>query len=151
MCSCPWCRKKERIRFIINFLVRCKQTLQNNLVQLKSKEIGTQEKLSKSNYYNFSFFFDFIFSLSWKFWPQLDCEYAQLDCELLYLSMCDLALMKGKTKSSSYGLLTDITLQVECLAPGQNCITCIICTKGKSLKEKERIRQSYTLSYMGTM
>ena len=47
-------------------------------------------------------------------------------------------------KSSSYGLLTELTSQVECLAPGQNCITCKICTKSKSLKEKERIHQSHS-------
>ena len=62
----------------------------------------------------------------------------------LSLFMCDLTLIKGKIKSSSYGLLTYIALQVEYLAPGQNCITCIICTKGKSLKEKERVQCSYT-------
>ena len=48
---------------------------------------------------------------------------------LLFLFMGDLTLKKGKKKSSSYGLLTDVALQVECLAPGHNCIT---CTKGKS-------------------
>ena len=54
-------------------------------------------------------------------------------------------------KSSSYGLLTELALQVECLAPRQNFITCKICTKGKSLKEKERIHYSLILiSYMET-
>ena len=63
---------------------------------------------------------------------------------LLCWFMCDLTLKKGNIKPSSYGLLTDMASQVECLAPGQKCITCIICTKGKSLKEKERVHQSYT-------
>ena len=45
--------------------------------------------------------------------------------------------MKGKIKTSSYRLLSELALLVECLAPGQNCITCIIYTKGKSLREKE--------------
>ena len=58
-------RKKERMRFIVNSLMR-----------LKSKEEGTQEKLSKTNCYNLSFFSVFIFSLSRKFMPQLACEYA---------------------------------------------------------------------------
>ena len=53
--------------------------------------------------------------------------------------MSDLTLIKRKIKSSSYELLAKIALHVECLAPGQNCITCIICRKDKSLKEKERI------------
>ena len=57
----------------------------------------------------------------------------------LFLFMGDLTLKREKIKPSSYGHLTDITLLVECLAPGHNCITCIICTKGKSLKEIERI------------
>ena len=51
----------------------------------------------------------------------------------------DLILIKGEMKFSSYGLLTELALQVECLAPGQNCITCMMCAKGKFLKEKERI------------
>ena len=57
---------------------------------------------------------------------------------LLFLFTCDLTLKKERVKSCSYELLVDIALQVdlECLAPGQNCI---ICRKGKSLKEKERI------------
>ena len=57
--------------------------------------------------------------------------------------------MKGKIKTSSYGLLSELALLVECLAPGQNCITCIIYTKGKSLREKEK---KYTiLVLMGDM
>ena len=98
-------KKKERMRFIVNVRVRCKQTLQNNLAQLKSKEKETQENLSKTNCYNFSFFFVFIVFLSWKFWPQLACEYASL-AVLVY----DIILMKGRIKSSIYGLLTDVTL-----------------------------------------
>ena len=58
---------------------------------------------------------------------------------LLFLFTCDLTLKKGRIKSCSYELLVDIALQVECLAPGQNCITCIICRRGKSLKENEGI------------
>ena len=59
---------------------------------------------------------------------------------LLLLFMCDFTLIKGRIKSSCYGLLADSTLKIECLAPGQNCIT---CRKGKSLKKKERKHQSY--------
>ena len=55
---------------------------------------------------------------------------------LLFLFMRDLILMQGKIKSSSYGLLTDIALEVECLDPGQNCFTCIVCMKSKYVKEK---------------
>ena len=55
---------------------------------------------------------------------------------LLLLFMRDLTLKKGKMKSCSYGLLTDFALEVECLAPGQNCFTCIVCMKSKSVKEK---------------
>ena len=55
---------------------------------------------------------------------------------LVFLFMCDITLNKGKVKSSIYGLLTEIALWVECMAPGQNCITCMIDTKGKSVKEK---------------
>ena len=98
-------KKKERMRFIVNVRVRYKQTLQNNLAQLKSKEKETQENLSKTNCYNFPFFYVFIVPLSCKFWPQLACEYASL-AVLVY----DLTLMKGKINSSCYGLLTDITL-----------------------------------------
>ena len=36
------------MRFIVNVRVRRKQTLQNNLAQLKSKEKETQENLSKT-------------------------------------------------------------------------------------------------------
>ena len=78
----------------------------------------------------------FIFSLSWKFWPQLACEYSSF---AFLVSVFDLTLKKRKIKSSSYGFRTDLALYIKCLAPGQNCITCIICTKGKSLKEMERI------------
>ena len=48
---------------------------------------------------------------------------------LLFLFVCDLLLiLKRKIKSFSYGLVIDIALLVECLAPGQNCIKCNICT-----------------------
>ena len=59
---------------------------------------------------------------------------------LLCLFMCDLTLIKGTIKSSSYGPLTELALYAECMAPGQNWIRCIICTKGKTVKEKERIQ-----------
>ena len=70
-------KEKERTRFIVNLLIRRKETLQNNLAQLEGKEKETQEKLSKLNQqcHHFSFFFVFVFSLSGKFWPQLVCEY----------------------------------------------------------------------------
>ena len=64
----------------------------NSLMRLKSKEKGIQEKLSKTNCYNFSFSSVFIFSLSWKFWPQLACEYALF---AFLVSVFDLTLMKG--------------------------------------------------------
>ena len=38
---------------------------------------------------------------------------------LLFLFMRDLILMQGKIKSSIYGLLTELVLLVECLAPGR--------------------------------
>ena len=135
--------KKERMRFIVNVRVTCKQTLQNNLAQLKSKEKETQENLSKTNCYNFSFFFVFIVSLSWKFWPHLACEYRSL-AVLVY----DLTLMKGRMKSFSNGLLTNITLQVECLAPGQSGI---ICTKANLLRKWEQYASLILMSYMGTI
>ena len=50
-------------------------------------------------------FFVFIFSLSWKFWPQLACEYASF---AFLVSVFDLTLKKGKIKSSSCGFRTDI-------------------------------------------
>ena len=46
---------------------------------------------------------------------------------LLFLFMRDLILIQGKIKSSRYGLVTELALLVESLAPGQNCIACIIC------------------------
>ena len=60
-------KKKKRMRFIVNIRVRCKQTLQNNLAQLKRKEKENQQNLPKTDCYNLSFFFVFIVSLSWKF------------------------------------------------------------------------------------
>ena len=77
---------------------------------------------------------------------------------LLFLFMRDLILIRGKIKSARYGLLTELALLVKCLAPGQNCIACIICLKcdlhfkiarvstllllyavARGVKEKERI------------
>ena len=70
---------------------------------------------------------------------------------LLFLFIGDLTLKKGKMKSSSYGLLTDIALLVGCLAPGQNCIICIICMKSKNLLRKNEEYSSLILmSYIGT-
>ena len=72
---------------------------------------------------------------------------------LLFLFIGDLTLKKGKMKSSSYGLLTDIALLVGSLAPGQNCIICIICMKSKNLLRKNE-EYSYCslilMSYIGT-
>ena len=34
-------------------------------------------------------------------------------------------------KSARYGLLTELALLVECLAPGQNCIACMILMHGR--------------------
>ena len=66
--------------------------------------------------------------------------------------MYDLTLKKEKMKSSSYGLLTDIALLVECLTSGQNCITRIICMKGKNLLRKnEEYTSLILMSYMGTL
>ena len=63
-------KEKEGTRFIVNLLIRCKETLQNNLVQLESKEKETQEKLSKTNNVIISLFsLFFIFSFSWKCSP----------------------------------------------------------------------------------
>ena len=64
-------KEKERIRFIVDVLTKCKQTLQYNLAQLKSKEKESQEKLSKTNKVIISLFSLFcfvflLFSLSWK-------------------------------------------------------------------------------------
>ena len=68
---------------------------------------------------------------------------------MFFLFMYDLTLKKGKMKSSSYGLLTDIALLVECLAPGQNCIICIICMKSKNLLRKnEEYTSLILMSYI---
>ena len=37
--------------------------------------------------------------------------------------------------TSSYGLLNEVALLVECLAPRQNCIKCIICAGSNSPKK----------------
>ena len=57
---------------------------------------------------------------------------------LLFLFMCDLTLKKERIESSSYGLSIDMALLVACFGPGQNCITCVIYTNGKSLRQKEK-------------
>ena len=56
-------------------------------------------------------------------WPQLVGMYASFAFHV----NVDLILIKGKMKSSRYGLLTELALLVECLAPEQNCIKCVIC------------------------
>ena len=56
-------KEKERIRFTVNLLTRCKQTLQYNLAQLKSKEKQSQEKLSKTKKVIISLFSLFLFFL----------------------------------------------------------------------------------------
>ena len=61
-CSVNRKKEKERMRFINNFLIRRKQTLQNNLARLNSKEKETQEKLSKNDCYNFFSFRFVLFS-----------------------------------------------------------------------------------------
>ena len=43
-------------------------------------------------------------------------------------------IQAGKMKSPRYGLLTELALLVECLAPWQNCIKCIICMVNSSKK-----------------
>ena len=55
-------KEKEGTRFTVNLLIRCKETLQNNLVQLESKEKETQEQLSKTNNVIISLFSLFLFS-----------------------------------------------------------------------------------------
>ena len=57
---------------------------------------------------------------------------------LPFLFMSDLTLKKGRIESSSYGLPIDMALLVACFGPGQNCITCIIYTNGKSLRQNEK-------------
>ena len=55
---------------------------------------------------------------------------------LLFFFICDLILiLYRKIKSSTYGLLTNIALLVECLAPGQNCIKCIIYARSNFSKK----------------
>ena len=55
-------KEKERTRFIVNLLIRRKETLQNNLAQLEGKEKETQEKLSKTNNVIISLSSLFLFS-----------------------------------------------------------------------------------------
>ena len=64
---------------------------------------------------------------------------------MCFSCLCMTTLKKGKMKSSIYGLLTDIALLVECLAPGQNCIICIICMKSKNLLRKNEEYSSLIL------
>mgnify|MGYP007094282228 CR=1 FL=1 len=95
----------------------------------------------------FLFLLCFYFLASWNFWPQLGGEYAsfaflvyvwlnfnKIEDKILLLTVPDWHRIIGRV-----------------LAPGQSCITRILCTKGKSLKAKERIHYSLILmSYMGT-
>ena len=55
-------KEKERTRFIVNLLIRRKETLQNNFAQLEGKEKETQEKLSKTNNVIISLSSLFLFS-----------------------------------------------------------------------------------------
>ena len=55
-------KEKERTRFIVNLLIRCKETLQNNLAQLEGNEKETQKKLSKTNNVIISLSSLFLFS-----------------------------------------------------------------------------------------
>ena len=55
-------KEKERTCFIVNLLIRRKETLQNNLAQLEGKEKETQEKLSKTNNVIISLSSLFLFS-----------------------------------------------------------------------------------------
>ena len=56
-------------------------------------------------------------------WPHLDGMYAS---SAFHVNV-HLILIRRKMKSSRYKLLTELALLVECLAPEQNCIKCIIC------------------------
>ena len=85
------------------------------------------------------FYFVFlIYSLSWKFWPRLACEYASF---AVLVSVFDLTLNKGQIKSSSCGFRADIALFRKVFGSWSefHYITFIVCTKNKSLKEMERI------------
>ena len=42
-------KKKERMRFMFTFLIRCKETLQKNLASLERRGKETQERLCKTN------------------------------------------------------------------------------------------------------
>ena len=97
---------------------------------------------------HFSFFFVFTFSLSWNFWPQLAREYVSFAL-LVYVW---LNFNKREDKILLLRAHDWHRIIGRVLAPGQSCITCILCTKGKSLKDKERIHYSMILmSYMGTL
>ena len=97
---------------------------------------------------HFSFFFVFTFLLSWNFWPQLGCEYVSF----AFLVYVWLNFNKREDKILLLRAPDWHRIIGRVLAPGQSCITCILCTKGKSLKAKERIHYSLIfMSYMGTL
>ena len=74
MCSSTLCHGKRKNAFHSQIIYEMQRNIVKVLAQLKSKEEETQEKLSKTNCSNYVLFI--LFSLSWKFWPQLAREYA---------------------------------------------------------------------------
>ena len=94
------------------------------------------------------FFFLLCFSLSWNFWPELGGEYASF----AFLVYVWLNFNKREDKILLLRAPDWHRIIGRVLAPGESCITCILCTKGKSLKDKERIHYSVIfMSYMGTL
>ena len=59
--------------------------------------------------------------------------------------------MQGKVKTSSYGLLSELALLVECLAPGQNCITKVMHYIHERHLLEEKKKKSTILVLMGDM
>ena len=69
-------KEKEKTRFIVNLFIRCKET-QNNLAQLlEAKKKENKKSRLKPTMSAVFFVYVFIFSLSWKCWPQPACENA---------------------------------------------------------------------------
>ena len=91
-------------------------SLSHNLAKLEheEKEIHKRSflKLTISSFLIFLCFYFFAFM---KFWPQLDGKYKR---QLLSLFMCDLIIIKGKMKPSSYGLMAKFALHAKCLEGG---------------------------------
>ena len=83
-------RKKEELNTMYSqFTHKLQKIKRFDLAYLNWKEIkkrNIQEKLSKANDFIVFFFsvFCFIFSLPWKFWPQLDGKYASF-ASLVYV------------------------------------------------------------------